>query len=86
MKKFKNLISSYGFWTGLSAAVIMFAGSIAKAFGFSINNQVIEDIIMSVCGILVVFGIVSIPPSIKKDKTENNTEPSEKPGKEDEKE
>ena len=55
MKKFKQLISNYGFWTGLSAAVIMLATSISKAFGVSIDNKVIEDIIMSVCGVLVVY-------------------------------
>ena len=70
MKKFSKLFSSYGFWTGLSAAVVMLAGSIAKAFGFSINNQVIEDIIMSICGVLVVFGVVSVPPSLKNKQTE----------------
>ena len=74
MKKFKKLISSYGFWTGLSAAVIMLAGSIAKAFGFSINNQAIEDVIMSICGILVVFGVVSVPPKLKTDKNEASIE------------
>lgn len=70
MKKLKTIISDYGFWTGLSAAVIMFATSISKACGVSIDNKVIEDIIMSVCGILVVFGIVSIPPTKKQQQTQ----------------
>ena len=73
MKKLKKLISNYGFWTGLSAAVVMLATSISKACGVSIDNKVIEDIIMSVCGILVVFGIVSIPPT-KKEQTQTKTE------------
>ena len=71
MKKFKTLISNYGFWTGLSAAVIMLATSISKACGITIDNKVIEDIIMSVCGVLVVFGIVSIPPT-KKTQTDSD--------------
>lgn len=71
MKKFKTLISNYGFWTGLSAAAIMLATSISKACGVTIDNKVIEDIIMSVCGVLVVFGIVSIPPT-KKTQSEND--------------
>lgn len=70
MKTFKNKIKSYSFWTGLSAAVIMLANAIAKCFGFSINDQMIEDIIMSICGVLVAFGVVCLP--IKKD-TEETT-------------
>ena len=72
-EKLKKLVSSYGFWTGLSASVILLLNSIAKMFGFSINNKVVEDIIMSVCGVLVVFGVVSIPPKTK-DKTTQTTE------------
>ena len=86
MKKFKSLISNYGFWTGLSAAVVMLATSIAKACGVSIDNKVIEDIIMSVCGVLIVFGIVSVPPSLKKsENTEQNTDPTKENSEEQEK-
>lgn len=73
MKKFKKLISNYGFWTGLSAAAVMLFTSISKAFGLSIDNKIIEDIIMSICGVLVVFGIVSIPPK----KSKNTQQDSE---------
>ncbi len=65
MKTFKNKIKTYSFWTGLSAAVVMLCNAIAKCFGFSINDQIIEDVIMSICGVLVAFGVVCMP--IKKD-------------------
>lgn len=57
----KKRIKQYSFWTGLSAAVVILIGSIAKAFGFHFKEEVVSDIIMSVCGILVVFGVVNAP-------------------------
>ena len=72
MKTFKNKIKKYSFWTGLSAAVVMLCNAIAKCFGFSINDQIIEDVIMSICGVLVAFGVVCMP--IKKDTEEAQEE------------
>ncbi len=72
MKTFKNKIKKYSFWTGLSAAVVMLCNAIAKCFGFSINDQIIEDVIMSICGVLVAFGVVCMP--IKKDIEETQEE------------
>ena len=76
-EKLKKLISNYGFWTGLSASVVLLLNSIAKIFGFSINNKIVDDIIMSICGVLVVFGVVSIPPSSKNKATTEITEKTE---------
>lgn len=72
MKTFKEKIKTYSFWTGLSAAVVLLCNSIAKCFGFSIDDGFIEDIIMSICGVLVAVGFVCAPKSQKSDTT--NTE------------
>lgn len=40
--------------------MIMLLNALGKAFGFQIENQIVEDCIMSIAGILVVFGIVSM--------------------------
>lgn len=61
-KKFKN----YGFWTSLTAAIILFLNALGNAFGFSIENKIVEDCIMAFAGILVALGLVS-----KSSKTEN---------------
>ena len=74
MKTFKEKIKTYSFWTGLSAAVVLLCNSIAKCFGFSIDDGLIEDIIMSICGVLVAVGFVCAPKSQKTDTT--NTEES----------
>lgn len=65
----KERIKKYSFWTGLSAALVVLANVIGKSFGFSINNQTIEDIVMAVCGVLMALGVVCIPT--KKDTTCN---------------
>ena len=57
----KERIKKYSFWTGLSAALVVLFGVISKCFGFSIDNQQIEDIVMGVCGVLMALGIVCRP-------------------------
>lgn len=70
---------SYGFWTALAGAVTLFAGAIAKCFGLSINVAIIEDVIMTFAGILVVLGIVCMPIENEKnhEKSVGNEESSE---------
>ncbi len=60
MKNFFKRIKSYGFWVSLSAALVMLLTSLGKAFGFEVQNEVVEDCVMSVAGFLAVFGIVSL--------------------------
>lgn len=70
----KKRIKQYSFWTGLSAALVILIGSIAKAFGFHFKEEIVSEIIMAICGVLVVFGVVNAPCKEdeeidKKDKT-----------------
>ena len=65
MKNYK----SFGFWTALAGAVTVLVNALGSCFGFSVDNQIVTDVIMSVAGVLVVLGIVTMP---KKDK--NSTE------------
>ena len=74
MKTFKEKIKKYSFWTGLSAAVIMLLTALGKCFGFSIDNKIVEDIIMSICSVLVALGIVCVP---KKENTSQTTKTSQ---------
>ncbi len=67
----KQKIKSYGFWTALSGAVVVLLEALGKAFGFSVNNDVVSSIIMAIAGVLVVFGVVSMP---NKDKDNSETE------------
>lgn len=70
MKTFKEKIRKYSFWTGFSAAMVMLCNVIAKAFGFSIDSKIIEDIIMAICGVLVALGLVCAPKTQKTETVE----------------
>ncbi|MEG1500202.1 MAG: phage holin [Clostridia bacterium] len=61
----KDKIKNYGFWTSISAAVVMFLQMLGQLFGFGINEKIVSGIIMAICEILVVLGIVSNPTSTK---------------------
>lgn len=68
----KKLIKSYRFWTALAGSLGLLVVSIAKLFGYSMSSVVVEELVMAVCGVLVVFGIVTKP-----DTQESTTETKE---------
>ncbi len=76
----KNKFRSYGFWTALAGAVVVLVNALGEAFGFSIDDQVVTGIIMAIAGVLVVFGVVSMPKGEDKEilPTEENPETQEK--------
>lgn len=57
MKRFKN----YGFWTALSGALVLFLKTLGEAFGFSIHQETVSNLVMALAELLVVFGIVVMP-------------------------
>ncbi len=59
MKKLLERMKSYSFWISLSGALIIFLNCLGNIFGFKIENAVVENVIMSFAGILVVFGLVT---------------------------
>ena len=68
MKNFFKKMRSYSFWVSFSGALIILLNALGRAFGFEIESKVVEDCVMSVAGILVVLGIVTM-----KDKTSEKT-------------
>ena len=74
MKTFKEKIKKYSFWTGLCGAFVIVSNVIAKNFGFTIDNKIVEDVIMSICGVLVALGIVSAPVEEKPKEEKQNDE------------
>lgn len=59
----KNKIKNYGFWMSLSAAIILVLQTLGEALGFKIDDEVIMSVVTSVCGVLIVLGIISNPAS-----------------------
>ena len=70
--KLKNLIKTYGFWTSLAGAIVVLVNSICRIFGFEIEDKFISDIVLAVAGVLVVFGVVSVPSELYQQKDDNN--------------
>lgn len=66
-QKLKQKVKSYSFWTGLSASVVILIESIASIFGAQVDEEIITNLVMAVCGVLVMLGIVVMPV------TENKT-------------
>lgn len=56
-----NKLKSYSFWMSLSGALTLVVQAIARACGCSFDEVVIDDIITSIAGVLVVFGVISTP-------------------------
>lgn len=63
----KEKIKSYSFWTALAGALVIFVNALGKVFGFAIEDDLIYSLVMAIAGILVVFGVVTMPKSDKKD-------------------
>ena len=78
MKNFFKKFRSYSFWISLSGAIILLINALGRAFGFSIENQLVEDIVLSIAGVLVVLGLVTmdVKPN-DEEKEENNDEKEE---------
>ena len=72
--KFKQMIKSYGFWTALAGAIVVLVNAIGRAFGFFVEEEVISNIIMAIAGVLVVFGVVTMPKGEQDDKKEGGDE------------
>ena len=68
----KDKIKSYSFWTALSGAVVVLLQALGDCFGFSIQSELVSGIIMAIAGVLVVFGVVSMPKN-SDNKTDDNT-------------
>ena len=54
MSKFKK----YSFWVALMSAVVLLIENLSAIFGFEFNKSIFESVFLSVCGILVVLGII----------------------------
>lgn len=77
MKKFFQKFRSYGFWVSLSSALIVLLNALGRVFGFSIQNQIVEDVILSIASFLAVFGIVSMKDISKDEDIDKNQEDGE---------
>ena len=70
----KNKIKSYGFWTALAGAVVVLVNALGQMFGFSVDNEIITNVIMAIAGLLVVLGVVTMPKGEDSNQQEGESE------------
>ena len=70
MKKIRN----YSFWVSLTSAIVILIQAIGKICGFEVENTIVENLIMAICGVLVVLGVVVMPNNPEKEDLQQNTE------------
>lgn len=51
----------YGFWISLTGAIILLLQVIGHQFGFTINENFVNEFVTAFCGILVIMGILIKP-------------------------
>ncbi len=76
----KNLMRSYSFWSALAGALVILINSIGNVAGFHIQEDYITDIIMGIAGVLVAFGIVTLPVSTKEKESKDENAQLEQDG------
>ena len=59
----KEKLKSYSFWSALSGAMVIFVNALGKIFGFSVEDELLSGLIMAIAGVLVVFGVGTMPSS-----------------------
>ena len=59
-------VKTTGFWISLASAIVLVVQALANAFGFKCDAKYVNEIVTSVCGVLVVVGVL-IPTNNKKD-------------------
>lgn len=67
----KDKLKSYSFWMSVSAAVVLVVNNIGKHFGFYVDNDIIAEIVDSICGVLILFGVLTMTKEEKKSNEEN---------------
>lgn len=75
----KERLKSYKFWVSFSGAVVVLLKTLGQAFGFEVNESVIDGIIMGVCGVLVAMGLVEKPKPLNTQEEKNIDEEKQKP-------
>ena len=78
----KNKFKSYSFWMSVTAGVILVLNNMGKAFGFVVESEIVTEIVDSICGVLILFGVLSMQKNEKQQdenqvKTINNNQNKE---------
>ena len=66
--KLKDRIKTYSFWVSLSSAIFLLLKLLGQQFNFRVDEGLFSDIFTTLCGILVILGIIA-PPATRNEMT-----------------
>jgi len=55
----KDKLKTTSFWLGVCGAIVLILESLAGLFGFKISTTLVEEILLSICSVLVLLGIIT---------------------------
>ena len=55
----KEKLKTTSFWLGLCSSIVLILESVSSLIGISLYPHVIENVILSVCSVLVTIGIIT---------------------------
>lgn len=73
--KLKDRIKTYSFWVSLSSAIFLLLKLLGQQFNFNVDEGLFSDIFTTLCGILVILGIIA-PPASKAEMPCNINQPN----------
>ena len=59
----KQRLKSYKFWVAVSGAVVVFGKTLAEALGVQFDQDAVNTVLLSFCGVLSAIGIIDKPAS-----------------------
>ena len=63
--KLKDRMKTYNFWLSFASALYLLIHQIGKKFGFNVDESLYNEVITSICSVLVLFGII-VPQKVVK--------------------
>ena len=74
----KEKFKSYSFWMSVTASIILVLNNLGNVLGFSVQSETVTKIVDSICGVLILFGIITMPKSKEETDDEKALEQSDK--------
>lgn len=63
--KLKTKLSSCAFWVSILSVVFLLVKQVLTKYGVQLENNMGVEIITSICYVLIVFGVISVPNGTK---------------------
>ena len=69
----KEKLKNYSFWVGLTASIMLVVKFVTENFGFKIDENLVNNIINSILGILTILGVINSPTKNEEENLNEDT-------------